>query len=369
MDLTRYRTLGHSGLIVSPLALGTMTFGAERWGSGEAASRAVFEAYVEAGGNFVDTADVYSGGRSEEMLGGFIADAGLRDRLVIATKSGFPRAQGTPLWGGNGAKNIRLGLEGSLRRLRTDTIDMYWVHVWDRTTPAEEVLQSLTDAVRAGKVLHYGFSNTPSWYVAKIATLAQAHGLPAPIGLQYQYSLIDRGVELDILPAGDELGMGLVPWSPLAAGLLTGKYGRDMLAKAGGAGSLPDKAGETSTEGGGESDGRLNGDNPFGGMLFTERNFDVVEVLRGVAEEVGRSMAEVALAWVASRRGVSSVLIGASRAEQIRQNIASLDVSLTPEQQSRLDKATALPPLNPYFIFDLPTERIFGGQKVEGWKT
>ena len=363
MDLRSYRTLGRSGLVVSPLALGAMTFGAQRWGSGEAGSRAIFNAYIEAGGNFVDTADVYSAGRSEEMLGGFIADAGLRDRLVLATKSGFPREHGTPLAGGNGAKNIRMGLEGSLKRLRTDYVDLYWSHVWDQTTPPEEVLQTLTDAVRAGKILHYGFSNAPGWYVARIATLAQAHGLPAPIGLQYQYSLIDRGVELDIVPAGRELGLGLVSWSPLAAGLLTGKYGRDKLADAGRATGLPDKAAEAD----GESDGRLNGDNPFGGMLFTARNFDVVDALREVAAEAGRSMAEVALAWVAGRPGVSSVLIGASRAEQVTQNIAAMRVELTSDQRARLDRISAPPSLNPYFIFDMPTRRIFGGEEVGRW--
>jgi aryl-alcohol dehydrogenase-like predicted oxidoreductase len=365
MDLTTYRTLGNSGLIVSPLALGTMTFGAERWGAGEKTSRALFDAYVDAGGNFLDTADVYSAGRSEDMLGTILRDSGLRDRLVVATKSGFPRGQGTPLWGGNGAKNIRLGIEGSLKRLQTDYIDMYWMHVWDRTTPADEVLQTLTDAVRAGKILHYGFSNTPAWYAAKIATLAQAHGLPRPIGLQYAYSLIDRGVELDLVPAGAEFGLGLVPWSPLAAGLLTGKYSREKIADAGRATGLPDKAAE-ATEGG-DSDGRLNGDNPFGGMLFTERNFDVVDVLKAIAAEVGRSPAEVALAWVARRPGVSSVLIGASRVEQLFQNIASLEIVLGGGHLQRLEQATALPVLNPYFIFEMPIERLFGGKTVEAW--
>ena len=361
MDLTSYRTLGRSGLIVSPLALGTMTFGAERWGAGTKGSRELFDTYVAAGGNFFDTADVYSAGRSEEMLGSFVADTGLRDRLVVATKSGFARSQGTPLHGGNGAKNIRLGIEGSLKRLKTDYIDMYWMHVWDRTTPAEEVLQTLADAVRSGKVLHYGFSNTPSWYVAKIATLAAAHGLPVPIGLQYAYSLVDRGVELDILPAAAEFGMGLVPWSPLAAGLLTGKYGRDMLAQAGARGGLPDKA---SADDESESNGRLNGDNPFGGMLFTEHNFDIVDVLREVATELEKPMAAVALAWTIQRPGIDTILVGASRAEQLTQNVASLQVTLTSDQLARLDQISAPPSFNPYFIFALPTQVMFGGQTV-----
>ncbi|WP_185984557.1 aldo/keto reductase [Aureimonas mangrovi] len=366
MNLTNYRTLGRSGLVVSPLALGAMTFGAERWGSGEVGSRAVFDAYTAAGGNFIDTADVYGGGRSEEMLGAFLAESGLRDRLVVATKSGFSRVQGTPLAGGNGARNIRAGLDGSLKRLRTDYIDMYWMHVWDRVTPAEEVLEALVGAVRAGKILHYGFSNTPAWYVAKVATLAGAHGLPAPIGLQYQYSLLDRGVELDLVPAAAEFELGIVPWSPLGGGLLTGKYGREIIAQANRPGEVPDKAGVS--EEGAESDGRLNGDNPFGGMLFTERNFDVVDVVRAISEETGATMAQVALAWAVSRPGVASVLIGASRAAQIEANVAALDLVLSPDQLERLEAVSTPPSLNPYFIFQLPPQMIFGGQSVSGWR-
>ncbi|MDR6990524.1 aldo/keto reductase [Luteimonas sp. 3794] len=366
MDLTHYRSLGRSGLLVSPLALGAMTFGAERWGTDIVASRAVFDAYVDAGGNFVDTADLYSAGRSEEMLGGFLADGGLRERIVLATKSGFPRTQDNPHGGGNGAKNIRTALEGSLARLRTDYVDLYWMHVWDRLTPPEEVLQTMADAVRAGRILHYGFSNTPAWYVARVATLAQAHGLPAPIGLQYQYSLLDRGVELEILPAGDALGLGLVPWSPLGAGLLTGKYGRDKLADAARVSRLPgDASGDGAARG--SDRGRLDGDNPFGGMLFTERNFDIVDAVRAVAEDLGRSMAEVALAWVARRHGVSSVLVGASRVAQLQQNIASLDIAFSAAQQAQLDAASAPPLPNPYFIFQLPPRMIFGVAHAAGW--
>ncbi|MEG3174596.1 aldo/keto reductase [Sphingomonas sp. RB3P16] len=364
MTLATYRMLGRSGLAVSPLALGTMTFGAGRWGADEATARAIFDAYVEAGGNFADTADVYSGGQSEEMLGRFVAERGNRDRMVIATKSGFPRTAGTPLAGGNSARNIRDGIEGSLRRLGTDFIDLYWTHVWDRTTPPEEVLRALTDAVRRGDILYYGFSNAPAWYAAQIATLARAHGLPEPIGLQYAYSLLDRGVELDVVPAGQALGLGLVAWSPLAAGMLTGKYGREKIAQAGPAGSLPNRAGAAVASG---SDGRLNGDNPFGGLLFTTQNFDVVDVVRSVAAEIGRPMAQVALAWAAARRGVASVLVGASRPEQLHENIAALDIVFSAEQQARLDAVGAPPPLNPYFIFDLPRAGIFGGQTVEPW--
>ncbi|WP_315762535.1 aldo/keto reductase [Sphingomonas sp. Y38-1Y] len=362
MDLTHYRTLGRSGLAVSPFALGTMTFAAGRWGADEATSRAIFDAYVEAGGNFIDTADVYSAGESEAMLGRFVADSGTRDRLVIATKSGFGRTPGNPLAAGNSARNIRDGLEGSLRRLGTDRIDLYWTHVWDRTTPVEEVLRALTDAVARGDILYYGLSNAPAWYVAQLATLAHAHGLPAPVGLQYAYSLIDRGIELEVLPAGAALGLGLVGWSPLAFGMLTGKYGREKLEAFGPAGAVPDRADTSAGEG-----GRLNGDNPYGGMLFTEANFAIVDAVRAVAEEVGRPMPQVALAWAAGRPGVSSVLLGASQPEQLRDNLSALDLKLSAEQRARLDAAGEPPRPNPYFIFQMPREQLFGGHAVEPW--
>ena len=182
MPLSDYRTLGRSGLVVSPLALGTMTFGTARWGSGEDASRAVFDAYVEAGGNFVDTADVYSGGRSEEMVGAFIADRSLRDRIVVATKAGFATGPG-PSGGGNGAKHLHAALEGSLRRLKTDYVDLFWLHVWDGVTPAEELLETMTSLVRSGRIRYWGLSNTPAWYVAQLATLAAVRGQPGPIAL------------------------------------------------------------------------------------------------------------------------------------------------------------------------------------------
>ncbi|WP_210529942.1 aldo/keto reductase [Rubellimicrobium arenae] len=363
MKMTDYRTFGRSGLIVSPLALGTMTFGAGRWGSDEPEARAIFDTYVEAGGNLLDTADVYSGGESEAMLGRFLADSGMRDRLVVSTKSGFPRSQGHPMHGGNGAFNIRRGIEGSLRRLGTDRIDLYWVHVWDRTTPAEEVLRTLAGAVARGEILYYGFSNTPSWYVAKVATLAAAHGLPGPIGLQNAWSLVERGVELDLLPMAQEFGLGLMPWSPLAGGLLTGKYGREMLAEAGRASALPDRA----TTDDGQPRDRLSGDNPYGGMLFTERNFGIVDAVREIADEIGVPPAQVALAWVLNRPAMTSLLLGASRRDQLMNNMAALQLELNADQLGRLDAVSAPPSLNPYFIFQLPREVIFGGQSVDPW--
>ena len=226
MSLTQYRTLGRSGLVVSPLTLGTMTFGAAGWGSGQDESRAVFDAYVDAGGNSVDTADLYSGGRSEEMVGGFIADRSLRQRIVLATKSSFNRDKANPNAGGNGAKAVNDGIDSSLRRLRTDYIDLYWQHVWDMVTPAEEVLETMGNLIRAGKIRYFGLSNVPSWYVAKMATLAAVHHVSGPIALQLEYSLTERNIELEYVPAACEFGLGLLPWSPLAGGFLSGKYRR-----------------------------------------------------------------------------------------------------------------------------------------------
>ncbi|WFE77013.1 aldo/keto reductase [Roseinatronobacter sp. S2] len=364
MQMTDYRTFGRSGLIVSPLALGTMTFGAGRWGSDETEARAIFDTYVAAGGNLLDTADVYSGGESERMLGQFVADSGMRDQLVVSTKSGFARSQGHPMHGGNSAFNIRQGIEGSLRRLGTDRIDLYWVHVWDRTTPAEEVLRTLADAVARGQILYYGFSNTPAWYVAKVATLAAAHGLPGPIGLQNAWSLVERGIELDLLPMAQEFGLGIMPWSPLAGGFLTGKYGREMLDQADRASAVPDRA---MREEGGSRD-RLSGDNPYGGMLFHEQNFRIVDTVRDIAGELDIPMAQVALAWVLSRPGMGSLLLGASRPQQVTDNFTALKIRLNEDQLNRLNAVSAVPLLNPYFIFQLPREVLFGGQSVTPWR-
>ncbi|MBC7280361.1 aldo/keto reductase [Hoeflea sp.] len=360
MQMTDDRPFGRSGLIVSPLALGTMTFGAGRWGTDKPTVRAIFDTYVEAGGNLIDTADVYSGGESESMLGSFLKDSGMRDRLVISTKAGFSRSEGKPMHAGNGAYNIRLGIEGSLKRLGVDRIDLFWVHVWDQLTPAEEVLRTLADAVARGEILYYGFSNAPSWYVARIATLAVAHGLPGPVGLQYAWSLVERGVELDLMPMAREFGLGMMPWSPLGGGLLTGKYGREKLAAASEAAKVPnvaDKAEDQPRE-------RLNGSNPYGGMLFTERNFDIVDTVRAVAAELDVPMVQVALAWVLGRPGMTSLLLGASRPEQLKGNFAALSLALSDDQRARLDAASALPLLNPYFIFNLPSEMLHGGMQV-----
>jgi aryl-alcohol dehydrogenase-like predicted oxidoreductase len=349
MSLTAYRTLGRSGLVVSPLALGTMTFGTARWGSPDEVSQAIFNTYVDGGGNFIDTADVYAGGRSEELLGAYVADRHLRDQLVLATKFGFNAAAGNPHAGGNGRKNIHRALEGSLRRLKTDYIDLYWLHVWDMVTPVEEVLQTLGDLVRAGKIRYFGFSDMPAWYVTKAATLAAVHGVPGPIAMQLAYSLVERNIEREYVPAARECGLGIVPWSPLAAGFLTGKYQRD-------------EARQTSSD-------RLSGPNPFGDTLFTDRNWQILDTLRTVSDEVGCPPAQVALAWASAQPGVSSLIVGASKVAQLHDNVASLAIRLTPEQLRTLDEASALEAAFPYPIFTPAVNRgIFGGHTVQGWQ-
>ncbi|SDN97985.1 Predicted oxidoreductase [Klenkia soli] len=323
------RTLGRSGLLVSPFTLGAMTIGNDAWGSDETTSAAVLDRYLDAGGNAVDTADVYSGGRSEEILGRLLARGGRRDRVVLATKYGF-NAGGGPLAGGAGRRHAVRSLEGSLGRLGTDAVDLYWLHVWDDVTPAEEVLSTMTDLVRAGKVAHWGLSDVPAWFATQVATLAAAHGVPGPVALQLEYSLVARSIEVEHVRAARELGLGIVPWSPLAGGLLSGKY-RD-----GGAG------------------GRLSGPNPFGSSKDTAVNRAVVDVVRAVAGDLGLTPAQVALAWVLGRPGVDSVLVGARTPDQVAANLAAADVELPAAARARLDEVSA-PDLGPAALFEPAT--------------
>lgn len=368
MSLTQYRTLGRSGLVVSPLALGTMTFGTARWGSGDGASRNVFNAYLDAGGNFIDTADVYSSGRSEEMLGEFIAARAARDTIVIATKSGFATGQGVHT-GGNGAKHVRAALEGSLKRLRTDYVDMLWVHVWDSVTPAHELLETMSNLIKAGKVRYWGLSNTPAWYVAQVATLAAARGQPAPIALQYFYSLVNRDIEEEFVPLAAEFAMAIQPWSPLAFGLLTGKYDRTAVeAAAPREGGLPREAAQADAERP-VDDKRLDGANPFGDSLFTDRNWAIVEAVKRVAAECGEPAARVALAWVVQRPGVTSTLMGVSKIEQLQDNLAALEIRLSGTHLENLDEASGTAPRLPYSLFTASGRQhaVFGGSPVQSW--
>ena len=230
MSLAKFRTLGRSGLVVCPIALGTMTFGPGEWGADDAASRAIFDAYLAAGGNFIDTADIYSGGASETLIGRFIKETGSRNAVVLATKFAFNGSAsplsatqaggGNPNAGGAGAKNIHRALDASLRRLGTDYVDLYWMHIWDGVTPVEEIVQTLGDLVRAGKIRYYAFSDMPAWVAMKAATIAAERRVPGPIAIQVEYSLVARDVEAEHIPAAREAGMGVMPWSPLAGGFL-----------------------------------------------------------------------------------------------------------------------------------------------------
>ncbi|RZK45907.1 MAG: aldo/keto reductase, partial [Hymenobacter sp.] len=285
-----------------------------------------------------------------ELVGDYIAHKNLRDKLVLATKFGFNAQPGNPHAGGNGRKNIYRALEGSLRRLNTDYIDLYWLHVWDTVTPVEEVLQTLGDLVRAGKIRYFGFSDMPAWYAAKAATLAQAHAVPGPVAMQLAYSLVERSIEREHVPAAREGGLGIVPWSPLAAGFLAGKYARD-------------EAGAPTGE------GRLSGPNPFGNTLFTDRNWRILDALRAVAAQADKPLTQVALAWALAQPGVQSLIIGASKVAQLTDNLAALDVRLTPEQLRQLDEASALEPTFPYPIFTAAGNKgVFGGTTVRGWQ-
>jgi aryl-alcohol dehydrogenase-like predicted oxidoreductase len=346
MNLDSFRTLGKSGLIVSPLALGTMTFGNSTWGSSDDGSAAVFNAYVDAGGNFIDTADVYSNGRSEELTGAFIAERQLRHQIVLATKFSFHGGDaGNVNAAGNGRKNMHRALEGSLRRLRTDHIDVYWVHAWDLVTPVEEVVQSLADLVRAGKVRYYGFSDVPAWYVAKAATLAAAHGLARPIALQPEYSLVERSIEREHVPMARDCGLGITPWGPLAAGFLSGKYRREGSGLAG--------------------DGRFSAQVPL--RAFTEQHWRTLDALRAVATEIERPLSQVALAWASAQPGITALLLGAKTAQQLHDNLGSMSIRFSTDQLHQLDSASELAPAHPYLMQSAAVNRgLFGGATVRG---
>jgi len=342
------RTLGRSGLLVSPLCLGTMTFGNTKWGSADDVSENIFRAYLDVGGNFIDTANVYAGGASETLLGRLIAEGNLRHRIVLATKFAFGSEAVNPLAGGNGRKHIHRAIDQSLTRLRTDHIDLYWLHAWDTITPVEEVLETLGNLVRAGKILYFGLSDIPAWYATRAATLAEAYSVPGPIALQLEYSLTDRFIEQEHVAAARECGMGICPWSPLAAGFLSGKYSRDETGKA--------------TTGGGRLD-----QNPPNFQKFTERNWRTLDALREVASEAGRPLAQVALAWAAAQPGITSLIIGVTKVEQLQDNIASLGFTLTPAQLAKLTEASALVPAHPNMLFsgNLFSRLFFAGSEVK----
>jgi aryl-alcohol dehydrogenase-like predicted oxidoreductase len=343
-SLDSYITLGRSGVRVSPLTLGTMTFGEDSgWGASPETSQEILAEYLDRGGNVVDTANIYTNGHSEKIVGDFFAARpGLRERIVLSTKFFANLHPGDPNGGGGGRKALIAQLEESLRRLQTDYVDLYWLHNWDRRAPIEETLRALDDLVAAGKVRYIGISDLPAWVTAQAQTIAHFRGWAPVTALQLEYSLLQRTPEGELLPMAQELGIGVLPWSPLAGGRLSGKYVRDN---------------------GQPTDSRR-------AHLYdppTERDWDVIEAVARVAAGLGVDSAQVALAWVRSRAAISSTLIGARTIEQLRSNLASLEITLAPEQLAALDE-----PSTPSLDFPAPIHALlgpmlgFGGTNVDG---
>ncbi|MGI6874070.1 aldo/keto reductase [Amycolatopsis sp. 3B14] len=324
LTLDTYRLLGRSGLRVSPLALGTATFGTEwGWGAEPDDARKLFDTYVERGGNFIDTAATYTDGSSERLLGEFTR--GNRESLVLATKYTTLSRPGDPNSGGPHRKSMFTSVETSLRRLNTDYLDLLYLHVWDDTTPVEEILRGMDDLVRQGKVLHVAISNVPAWQVSRMQAIADLRGWSPLIALQIEYSLAERTGERDLIPMARELGLAVVPYSPLAGGVLTGKYRRD--------------------DGPAESTRRsFNAD--LG--LITERNLAIADVVREVAAELECTPAQVALAWTLRNPGVTAPIIGARTTAQLEDNLGALAVAFTPAQLVRLDEVSAIDPGYPH---------------------
>ena len=312
----RYKLLGRSGLRVSELALGTMTFGPEwGWGASKDESRRMFDAYAEAGGNFLDTANRYTEGTSEKYVGEFIASD--RDHWVVATKYTLWMRRDDPNFSGNHRKNMVQALDASLKRLGTDYIDLYWVHAWDFTTPTSEVMRALDDMVRAGKVLHVGISDTPAWVVSRANTLAELRGWSPFVALQLRYSLIDRTAERDLIPMARAMDMAITPWSILGAGTLTGKYSR---------GAAP-------------AEGRAKE-----GAATDERNLGIADAVVGIADEIGCTPSQVAVSWVRQQHGVIVPLVGARNLEQLEASLAAAELEMTPEWREEITALSPAPP-------------------------
>jgi aryl-alcohol dehydrogenase-like predicted oxidoreductase len=339
-----FRTLGNSGAVVSSYALGTMTFGAE---ATEEASHAILDSYAAAGGNFIDTADVYSAGVSEEIIGRWLAQRPkARDGMVLATKGRFPMGT-APNDVGTSRRRLTRALDSSLRRLGVEQIDLYQLHAWDPITPLEETLRFLDDSVRSGKIAYYGFSNFLGWQLTKAVHVARANGWSPPVTLQPQYSLLVREIEAEIVPASLDAGIGLLPWSPLGGGWLSGKYKRDEPP----AGAT--RLGENPTRG--MEAWQARNDNP--------RTWEVIAAVEDIAAGHGVSASQVALAWLADRPAVTSVILGARTTEQLADNLAAADVKLTPEEIERLTQASQ-PKLGVYPYGPMAQEQR--SRKIEG---
>src|ERR1700754_843665 len=344
MPLNHYVTLGRSGLRVSPFCLGTMTFGEDLgWGTSVDESQRILDRYIELGGNFLDTANFYTKSHSEKIIGDHVGRVpARRERLVIATKFSGNLYPGDPNGGGSGRKSIIAACENSLRRLQTDYIDLYWLHNWDVHTPIDETMAALEDLVRAGKVRYLGVSDTPAWKVAEANVMARFRGWSAFVGLQIEYSLLERTVEQELVPMALELGLGITPWSPLKSGALSGKYTR-------------------------KNAGQIKPDRGFIADTFlTEKTYAIVDELEIIAKAHDSTVARVALAWVQLRPGVTSTIIGARRLAQLEDNLKALDVELSVEEVGRLDALT-----KPGFGFPQSMQPYFpaihnGGTTVNG---
>jgi aryl-alcohol dehydrogenase-like predicted oxidoreductase len=340
----KYRLLGNSGLRVSEAALGTMTFGEDwGWGAAKDEARKVYDAFRDAGGNFIDTANFYTNGTSESFLGEFMK--GHRDSIVLATKYTNAAPGKDPNAAGNQRKNMFQAVNASLKRLGTDYIDLYWVHIWDQLTPIEEVVRGLDDLVRQGKVLHVGISDAPAWWVAQANTLAQLRGWTPFVGLQIEYSLIERTVERELIPMAKALNVGVTAWSPLAGGLLTGKY-----------------HGHGANEG-----GRLAHETAKVFMPEPKRAERIVKVVKTVSDEVGRSMAQVALAWLRYRPVPVIPIIGARKLTQLQDNLASFALELSAEHLRALDEASAIELGFPHAFYNMAAVRaiMHGGLREQ----
>ena len=334
----RYKLLGKSGLRVSELCLGTMTFGENiDWGASKEVSKQIFDAFMEAGGNFIDTAnEIYTGGNSEMYLGEFIAAD--RDRVVLATKYTDSPPTTDPNRAGNQRKNMVQSVERSLKRLNTEYIDLFWVHSWDFMTPVEEVMRGLDDLVRSGKVLYIGISDAPAWIVSRANTIAELRGWTPFIGLQVEYSLIERTVERDLLPMARALDIGVTGWSPLASGILTGKYSKTTNGKESTEPKRLEKA-------------------QFAEL--SERNLAIADEVQQVAQEIGCTPSQVAINWVRSK-GVIPIL-GATKVSQIENNLACLDFELTAEQIQTLDNISKIELGFPHDFLEATKGPTYGG--------
>lgn len=338
-----YRLLGKSGLRVSEACLGTMTFGEDwGWGAGKEEARKMYEAFREAGGNFVDTANIYTNGTSESFVGEFIADH--RESVVVATKytNAMPGKDANA--GGNQRKNMVQAVEASLKRLKTDYIDLLWMHIWDQMTPVEEVMRGFDDLVRQGKILYAGVSDAPAWWIAQANTLATLRGWTPFAGLQIEYSLLERTVERELLPMAKALGVGVTAWSPLAGGLLSGKY------RSGG-----DAA----------PDSRMNSEMMKAFAIPREDLDHTLAVLEKIGRETERSMAQVSLAWLRHKSVPVIPIIGARKLTQLQDNLASLELQLAPEQVKALDQASAVRLGFPYEFYENGMVRnlVYGGMR------